>query len=226
MVKVHNRKASEGGVMRRLAKIAAIAAGGAVLLGVAVATPVLAAGPPSGVANVGVGRGMAGNGMGSGCLGSIGGNAVVTPVQALTDAQRTALARNASEEKLAHDLYEQFAARYDTVVFDHIAAAESNHLNAIRTLLNRYGIADPTANTAAGKFTDAAVQTSYDQLLTKGNVSQQAALEVGRTVETTDIDMLRTSLSGLTATDVQRVYTHLLAASQNHLAAFEASLGR
>ena len=58
----------------------------------------------------------------------------------------------------------------------------------------------------------------------KGVTGEPAALEVGRTVETTDIADLRAAAEGLTAPDVQRVYQQLLNASQHHLAAFEHRL--
>ncbi|MFJ8962627.1 DUF2202 domain-containing protein [Lentzea sp. NPDC102401] len=153
-----------------------------------------------------------------GCLGVPG---VVDPSGTLTEVQRTALAANAEEEKLAHDLYTAFADRYDLPIFDRIAAAETTHLDAVRTLMTRYGITDPTANQAPGHFATPAVQATYDQLLAEGTGSQDAALKVGRTVETADISLLRKSLDGLTAPDAQRVYGHLLTASQHHLAAFD-----
>jgi hypothetical protein len=211
--------------MKRFVKIAVAAAGGAVLLGAVVATPVLAMGQQSGAGNGGPGWGGPMNG-GAGCM-RYGDNVAVDPTQVLTDAQRKTLADNAVEEKVAHDLYEAFAARYSTTpVFQRIASAETNHLPAVRTVLTRYQVADPTAGAAAGKFTDSAVQANYDQLLAKGNASLSAALEVGRTVENTDIAQLRTAIGGVTAPDVQRVYNHLLTASEMHLAAFTNQPGR
>ena len=138
----------------------------------------------------------------------------------LTVAQKSTLAAMAQEEKLAHDLYAAFAARYDAMIFDRVAIAELQHLTAVRSLLDRYGLADPTAGMPAGQFSDPAVQTRYDQLLARGQASQAAALEVGRQVEQAGIDALRAGLDGLTAPDVRQVYTRLLAASQHHLAAF------
>ena len=58
----------------------------------------------------------------------------------------------------AGDLYVTFADKYAVPVFGHIAAAETQHLNTVRTLLARYGLTDPTADKAAGKFSDPAVQ--------------------------------------------------------------------
>jgi hypothetical protein len=148
-------------ITRRTATL--VAAGALGLGGLAVAAPALAgAGPfgpgPASTATAdrtGFGYGMgpgSGYGMGTGSgMGRGNGDGTclrlnVTAEQGtLTDAQKTTLAWMAQEEKLAHDLYTAFAARYDAVVFDHIAAAETQHLTAVRTLLQRYGLSDPTA---------------------------------------------------------------------------------
>ena len=120
---------------------------------------------------------------------------------------------NAQEEKLAHDLYAEFAARYDDPVFDRIAASETRHLEAFRTLFARYDITDPTAGQASGSFNDPTVKATYDRLLAEGLTGEPAAFGVGRTVETTDIADLRAAAEGLTAPDVQQVYQQLLNAS-------------
>lgn len=215
-------------ITRRAATI--VAAGALGLGGLAVAAPALAgAGPfgpgPSSTATadrIGSGYGMgSGHGMGSGYGdGTCMGLGVIAEQGTLTEAQKATLSSMAQEEKLAHDLYAAFAARYDAVVFDHIAAAETQHLTAVRTLLQRYGITDPTANQPAGAFTDPAVQAAYDKLLAQGTASLPAAFSVGQQVERDDIAALKAGLNGLTAPDVKQVYTNLLAASQQHLTAF------
>ncbi|NNJ61138.1 MAG: DUF2202 domain-containing protein [Dactylosporangium sp.] len=139
----------------------------------------------------------------------------------LTEAQRSTVAAMAQEEKLAHDLYVAFAAKYDTNAFDRIANAESQHLTAVRALMDRYEITDPTAGQPDGTFSDSTVQATYDRLLAQGTAGEQQAFEVGRTVEQTDIDDLQQALEGLSAADVKQVYTHLLDASRRHLAAFD-----
>ncbi|WP_155056060.1 ferritin-like domain-containing protein [Streptomyces blattellae] len=145
----------------------------------------------------------------------------LAPQGTLTASQKAALADQAEEEQLAHDLYTVFADRYDARVFDRIAAAETHHLTAVRTLLDRYAVTDPTADRPAGDFVDPTVQATYDRLLKQGEDGLDAALEAGRTVESKDIDALTEALSGLTAPDVRQVYDNLLAASERHLAAFD-----
>ncbi|MFR9775765.1 DUF2202 domain-containing protein [Micromonospora sp. MS34] len=213
-----------------------VAAGALGLGGVAVAVPALAGTGPfdrpaaSATPGPGWGGGMgygardgAVGPMGSGAVargGSCAGQSVTVQQGTLTDVQKSALAAMAQEEKLAHDLYAAYGARYDLVVFDHIANSEAQHLTTVRTLLQRYGVADPTAGTADGRFSDPAVQATYDKLLAEGNASRTAALAVGRKVEQTDIADLKAALTDLSAPDVTQVYTNLLAASERHLAAF------
>jgi hypothetical protein len=220
--------------MRTITKVSTVAAG-VLAAGALVAAPAFGAGPVSGpgagtCAAQGYGQGYgpgSGSGMRIGVRGpgpGAGGCLLLAPSGTLTDAQRSALQAAAQEEKLAHDLYIEFAARYDDPVFDRIAAAETNHIEAVRTVLARYAITDPTAGEAAGRFSDPAVQATYDDLLAKGVGGERAALDVGRTVEQADIALLQAGVQGLTAPDVQRVYDHLLAASKQHLTAFESRL--
>jgi hypothetical protein len=213
--------------------VAAPAVAGADLFGRPAAAPT---GPGPGWDDGDAGMGMNGRGIngtgtnGSGMAAGMGGGArdgsCLDPASqaakgTLTEQQTTTLAAMAQEEKLAHDLYVAFAATYDVAVFDRIAQSETQHLTLVRALLDRHSLADPTAGQPAGQFSDPAVQATYDRLLVQGQASQAAALQVGQTVEQTDIDDLRAAQNGLTAADVRQVYEHLLAASQHHLSAFK-----
>ncbi len=222
--------------------VVVLVAGGVLGVGVvAVAGPAIAGAGPFGhrVAAVswsGPGGGGPGAGMGAGPGAGVGmragagmdaGDCLSLPGTAasgtLSDPQRGALVGMARDEKLAGDLYRVFADRYPAVVvFGRVAAAEGQHLDAVRALLGRYGVTDPTAGRPAGVFSDATVQATYDRLLAQGRASQSAAIAVGQQVENLDIADLRTAQSGLTAPDVTQVYQRLLAASQRHLEVFTA----
>jgi hypothetical protein len=138
----------------------------------------------------------------------------------LTDQQGVDLADMAQEEKLAHDLYVAFAERYDDRRFDMIANAETRHLAAVRSVLDRYDIADPTQGMADGEFTSEQWQDTYDRLLSAGSAGLSAALDAAAWVERTDIADLQSAIAGLQASDVMQVYTNLLSGSQRHLQAF------
>ena len=222
--------------MRRISKAAAaLTIGGALTLGgIAAAAPVLAraggsGGPPATQSQVatpgtpGAGR-MAGRMAGGGPANGTCWN-LPAPSGNVTAAQKATLASMADEEKLAHDLYAAFAGRYDARIFDQIAAAETQHLTAVRTLLGRYGVTDPTAGKSAGQFGSAQTKATYDRLLAQGSASEKAALGVGVSVEKADIAALNKADDGLAAADVKQVYNRLLTASQRHLAAFQAWSG-
>lgn len=168
----------------------------------------------------GLGRGgmMGGADLRGGMMGGLG----TVEKGTLTAAQKTQLADLAAEEQLAHDLYTAFAAKYPAdTAFSRVAAAEAAHLKALRTLLDRYGVADPTAGNAAGAFASAEVQRQYDQLLARGRTSLADAYAVGVQVEKADVADLDKAADGLTAPDVSRVYLHLETASRHHLAVFQ-----
>jgi hypothetical protein len=182
-----------------------------------------------GGANVGATQGAAvGRGVGQQARGTRSGATSTAPrtgtstvvIGSLTAAQKADLASMAEEEKLAHDLYVALAAKYPEVVqFARIARSESQHLASLQTLMARYSVADPTSGKAAGSFASAEMQDLYDSLLASAT-SSAAALAAGVAVEKADIADLTSALSGLTASDVTRVYTNLRSASQQHLVAF------
>jgi hypothetical protein len=164
-------------------------------------------------------NGTAGMGYGQGtgdCTALVGSTAQGT----LTADQKTRLAGMAEEEKLAHDVYVALAASTGDTRFTRIATAETRHLEQVRALMTRYGITDPSAGKAAGQFTSTTTATLYRDLVAKGNVSLDAALGVGRTIEQLDIADLTKATTGVTAPDVTSVYAHLTAGSKMHLRAF------
>jgi hypothetical protein len=164
---------------------------------------------------MGRGNGMQGGGMGGGMVGS-----TTAPSGTLTSSQKTALVGMADEEKLALDLYTVLATRYpNDVQFSRIMRAETMHLAAIRTLLTRYDVTDPTAGLPAGTFANAATTTLYTSLLASAT-SDATALAAGVAVEKADIAALDAAKAGVTAPDVLQVYGNLRAASERHLTAF------
>lgn len=142
----------------------------------------------------------------------------------LSQAEIDGLLWMREEEKLARDVYNVFFDQYHAQIFATIAASEQQHMDAILTLLNRYGLADPAAGNDPGEFTNPDLQALYDQLVTQGAASLQAAYQVGVTIEVTDIDDLDERLADVTHRDIRQVYLNLKSASQNHLRAFQRQL--
>ena len=140
---------------------------------------------------------------------------------AIADDTRTAdLAFSRDEERMARDLYTLFGQTYDAAIFDRIAASEQQHFDAVGALLTTYAITDPAVGQPAGTYANADVQKLYDQWKAQGLTSVQDAYAVGVALEQTDIADLQGILARNADADAQRVFTHLLAASQHHLDAF------
>ncbi len=124
------------------------------------------------------------------------------------------------EEKMARDLYLEFADEYDVRQFTNIAKSEQKHMDAVRYLLDLYGYDDPTVGDPIGGFDNPDIQALYDELLAKGMTSLYKAAKVGITVEKVDIADLKDALADNPAADVTRVLQNLKSGSTNHLTAF------
>ena len=155
------------------------------------------------------------------------GSILTPPVSAqlsLSQLEEQELLYLREEEKLARDVYTALFATSGLQIFGNIAQSEQQHMNAVLTLLQNYGLTDPVGSNAAGVFTNADLQSLYDQLVAQGASSQIAALQVGVLIEETDITDLEAAISNTDKTDVIRVYNNLLKGSLNHLSAFTNNL--
>jgi len=142
---------------------------------------------------------------------------------ALTDSELASLLKMKEEEKLARDVYSALSQKWGSSVFTNISAAENNHLNAIVLLLTNYGSTE-TSIGEAGIFTDAAVQTLYNELVVKASVSVAEAYKTGALIEEMDIKDLTEALSSTTNENVTLVFDNLMKGSRNHLRAFNLQL--
>ncbi|MDA3815937.1 MAG: DUF2202 domain-containing protein [Prolixibacteraceae bacterium] len=146
-----------------------------------------------------------------------------TSIDDLTDADIDGLKLMREEELVAHDVYVYFYEMYGTTVFTRIASSESKHAEAVLALLDHFGIADP-ATGVEGSYNSPELQALYDELITSGEESVEAALAVGALIEETDILDLQELIDGTTNIDIETVYANLLSGSYNHLKAFTNSL--
>lgn len=141
------------------------------------------------------------------------------PAGELSDAQADELAVAAEREKLARDLYTAFADATGDLRFRHLAMGESHHLIALQAMLDVYEVTDPTAGNGPGEFADSEVAADYEAMLEEGSGSEDAALEVARELEQEFVDTLDEAAADVEddASDVARVYEHLVFASERHL---------
>lgn len=128
------------------------------------------------------------------------------------------------EEKLARDVYLYLYHIWGAQVFNNIASSEEAHMEAVLTLIERYGLDDPASGMAQGEFNNPDLQALYDQLIQQGSVSLLDAFKVGAAIEEIDILDLQVQLEHTQKQDLIAVYQNLLAGSANHLAAFSRNI--
>jgi hypothetical protein len=126
------------------------------------------------------------------------------------------------EEKLAHDVYVTFYQQYGLAIFNNIANGEATHMASVKTLLDRYGLADPAAGNGVGVFENADLQALYNQLIAQGRQSLSAALKVGGAIE--EIDILDLKERSPTTHVTSNRCTQFANGSYNHLRAFVNTL--
>lgn len=144
------------------------------------------------------------------------------PVATLTAEEEAGLIWMREEEKLALDVYAALYDQWQVPIFTNIADAEQTHTDAVKALLDRYAIADPSVGTTPGTFTDPDIQALYTTLVAQGSTSLVAALTVGATIE--DLDIADLQARATTTPDIALVYANLEKGSRNHLRAFVKQL--
>ena len=142
----------------------------------------------------------------------------------LSDAEINSLTYMREEEKLARDVYVYLHDKWGSRIFDNISVSEQTHMDAIKTLLDRYGIPDPVTSDEVGKFTNGSLSDLYEILTGAGSVSLVDALKVGVVIEITDITDLTEGIAATSRKDIKNVYTNLRKGSQNHWDAFCSNL--
>ena len=142
----------------------------------------------------------------------------------LNDEVKADLAFMYEEEKLAHDVYTILGEKYpDTDIFLKIADAETRHMEAVKSLLDKYSLPVPVDN-GLGMFNNVELQSLADELISKGEVSQEEALKVGQIIEIQDFSDIGDRLREDTPDDVKDIFQRLYLGSVNHLSAFSKEL--
>jgi len=130
------------------------------------------------------------------------------------------------EEKLARDVYLAMYEKWGSTIFITIANnSEQSHMDSVKAMIDKYNVNVGDRTEERGVFVNTDLQTLYNILIAKGNVSVIEAYKVGVLIEITDIEDLdiRLQAEGLPA-DIRTVYEALRTGSENHLAAFNKQL--
>jgi len=113
--------------------------------------------------------------------------------------------------------------KYQVAIFDNIFKSEQKHMDAVLNILSKYEISDP-ASTEVGVFVNPELQLTYNDLVSKVNISLTEALKVGATIEDLDINDINAFISNTTKNDLLKVYGNLNCGSKNHIRSFTAEL--
>lgn len=133
-------------------------------------------------------------------------------LQDLSDEEKEMLYYGYSEELLAHDMYMHFYDLYGVETFKNIANSEYQHMNAVKTLLERYDLEIPSDY---GELSD-----EFDVLKAEGEEGLQKALEVWVKIEILDIDDIADTIKTSDNDDFKIIFTNIWWASFNHLRGF------
>lgn len=142
------------------------------------------------------------------------------PEQELSEAELAGLMLMREEEKLARDVYQRLYDTYRMPIFQNIAQSEQTHTEAVRDLIEKYGLEDPVTDDTMGVFRSPDIQNLYNELVTEGIQGENKALQVGATIEDLDIKDLEDLLAQTDNEDIILVYENLQRGSRNHLRAF------
>ena len=178
---------------------------------------------PIAVANAGKGtpRGFIGRGMGPGGMAS---TVSQFPKEDLSQEEREGLLKMVEEEKLARDVYSFLYDQWKAPIFSNIKNSEQRHMDAVISLISKYGLENPVQDLAPGQFATPEMQELFDTLTSEGSQSLEQALQVGATIEDLDIKDLNELIEKCDNQDVLMVFQNLVKGSRNHMRAFTSYL--
>lgn len=146
------------------------------------------------------------------------------PTDSLTTQEIEDLVHLREEEKLARDVYRYLYDVWGQWIFANIAASEQQHMDAVKKLLDGYGIKDPVKDDIEGVFVNDDLKALYDYLVATGESTQLDALWVGATIEDMDIFDIKHMRDNTDKSDLVSVYESLMKGSGNHLRSFCSQL--
>jgi len=142
----------------------------------------------------------------------------------LTVAEMANLRFIREEEKLARDIYNVLGEMWGLKIFIKIAENEQRHTDAVRLVIEKYGVSDPAKATPPAVFVDKRLQELYLVLLSEGKASSLEALKVGALTEEKDISDINRAVGQTNRPDLLELYAYLKDGSSVHLRGFMAQI--
>jgi len=167
-------------------------------------------------------------------------DSTVTDGVVLDYNEQTHLAFMREEEKLARDVYMKLGGMYpDHPIFGKIDDSEQRHTDAVKAMIEKYGLEDPNTNDNVGVYTGEDYgwyfTEKFNLLVERASISELEALYVGAFIE--ELDMMdinqcpqvivdtENGINDITEcgriytdnADVSNLYASLLDGSDSHL---------
>lgn len=142
------------------------------------------------------------------------------PSQPISEEERVGLIQMRQEMKLARDVYLAMYNRWQNPAFLNSANATQAHMDAMKVLLDKYGVADPVVDNTPGVFTDPRYTQLYQTMVANGMTSQENAWQVGATMEEMNIYNLNGMMAMTDNDDMQAVYQYMNTNSRSHMRAY------
>lgn len=143
----------------------------------------------------------------------------------LTDIEIEYITFMREEEKLARDVYITLGPAWGQTIFENIATSEQQHMDAMKTVIGKYGLIDPVVDeNDVGSFVNDELDELYPVLVKRGEQSPYQALMVGALIEEVDMEDIQLAIDATNRKDIKAVYEGLLCGSRNHLRAFVAQI--
>jgi hypothetical protein len=149
-----------------------------------------------------------------------------SPNAPLGESDRRTLLYVSEQEKLARDLYASLSETWRLDVFHTTSGSEDIHADALRTLLARYRLPDPSQGLGRGEFTSVDLAERYDDLIARGRFSPVEALKAAASVEELEIQDIGSRLRRVQAPELQNVLENVVASDKHHLRSLVVALRR
>ena len=147
-------------------------------------------------------------------------------ISQITQADKDALIFSIQEEKVANNFYAAMEKIYGLNIFRNISGSEFTHMSHIKSLIEKYEMDNPLTGNyqAAGSFKDAGLEKIYEDLVSRGSVSEIEALKESASFEEMDIRDLMEFAASTDVGDIKNTFNLLIGGSENHLRAFVRNL--
>ena len=141
----------------------------------------------------------------------------------LTEEEKADLLQLREEEKLARDVYLYAYEKYGLIISKNISNSEQTHMDQVLQILSAYNLEDP-ASGDTGVFNSEDLQTLYNQLIDRVDISELEALIVGAVIEDLDIKDIEEFLQRTSKADIISMYESLMCGSRNHLRSYYSQI--